>query len=135
MTTLLEGPYPNNPAWQVLRCDRLVLIGGGIGITGLLPFATAHVNVKLYWSVRQSAEPLVRDLDPVLEGLAETEVRIGRRLEIESLLAQEANAGWRKIGVVVCGPGGLCDYVRDLVVQMGRARKAVFELEVDAFSW
>ena len=135
MPTLLDGPYPNNPTREVLLCDRLVLVGGGIGITGLLPFANAHINVKLYWSVKQSAEPLVRDLDTVLDGLAEKEVRIGQRLDVGALLAQEARAGWKKIGVVGCGPGGLCDEVRAVVTRMGRKGEAVFELEVDAYSW
>jgi hypothetical protein len=38
LLTLLEGPYPTNPTKAVLQSDRLPLIGGGIGITGLLPF-------------------------------------------------------------------------------------------------
>jgi hypothetical protein len=34
LLTLLEGPYPTNPTKAVLQSDRLLLIGGGIGITG-----------------------------------------------------------------------------------------------------
>ena len=37
LLTLIEGPYPNNPTTDVLRCDRLLLIGGGIGITAFVP--------------------------------------------------------------------------------------------------
>ena len=50
--TLVEGPYPNNSTRDVLCCDRVLLIGGGIGITGLLPFVSNHWNVKLAWSVK-----------------------------------------------------------------------------------
>lgn len=51
----VEGPCPNSPTRELLRCDRLLLIGGGIGVTGLLPFVNNHWNVKLAWSVKESA--------------------------------------------------------------------------------
>jgi predicted ferric reductase len=135
MITLLDGPYPNNPTKAVLACDRLLLIGGGIGITGLLPFVNCHTNVNLCWSVKQSAECIIRDLNPVLNGIAEKQVKVGQRLDVNAILSQEAQGGWKKIGVVVCGPGGLCDDVRAAVARAGRKGKVVFELEVDAFSW
>jgi predicted ferric reductase len=134
LVTLLDGPYFNNPTHAVLKCDRLVLVAGGIGITGLLPFLACHANVKLYWSVRKECESLVKDLDPILAG-AVKEVRIGRRLEVKTLLEDEGAGGWAKIGVVACGPGGLCDDVRAIVASKGRGSKTVWELEVDAFSW
>ncbi|KAI1908919.1 hypothetical protein LOZ53_000674 [Ophidiomyces ophidiicola] len=136
LTTLLDGPYPNNHTGPVLKSDRLILIAGGIGIAGILPFVACHTNAKLYWSVRQTSEGLVNELQTVLDGLQEKEVRVGRRLEIERLLEQEEQDGWKKIGVVVCGPGGLCDDVRALVAAKGRQQRGVlWELEVDAFSW
>ena len=134
LLTLLDGPYPNNHAGAVLKSDRLVLVAGGIGITGVLPFVACHSNVKLYWSVRQSAEGLVRDLDGPLGGLAK-DVRVGSRLDLAALLDEEESAGWSRIGVVVCGPGGLCDDARALVATKGQSGPAVWELEVDAFSW
>ncbi|KAK7026116.1 hypothetical protein VNI00_015691 [Paramarasmius palmivorus] len=48
LLTLLDGPYPNNSTASVLQCDRVLLIGGGIGITSLLPWLNSHPNVKLY---------------------------------------------------------------------------------------
>lgn len=137
LLTLLEGPYPSNSTKDVLRCDRLLLIGGGIGITGLLLFVNNHWNVKLAWSVKESAQCLVDDLNGVLSGIALTDkdVRIGKRLDIGQLLAEEMEAGWEKVGVVVSGPGGLCDDVRAVVVAAGRLGKIEFELEVEAYSW
>lgn len=135
LLTLIDGPYPNNPTDEVFKCDRVLLIGGGIGITGLLAWLNAHPNVKLAWSVNQSAQALVQHLDVVLEGIADKEVLIGQRLDVTALLLQEVQAGWKKVGVVVCGPGGLCDAVRAEVVRLGRHEKTVIELEVDAFSW
>lgn len=139
LPTLLDGPYPNNPTTGILHCDRILLIGGGIGITGLLPWIANHWNVKLCWSVRETARCLVDELEGVLSGLAEKDVRVGSRLYVDDILAEEMAAGWRKIGVVVSGPGGLCDDVRMAVAVAGRRRGGgggtVFELEVDAYSW
>ncbi|KAF2452346.1 ferric reductase like transmembrane component-domain-containing protein [Lineolata rhizophorae] len=135
LLTFLEGPYPNNSTREVLRCDRLLLIGGGIGITGLLPFVNNHWDVKLAWSVKESAGCLVHDLDGVLRTVADKDVRIGTRLNVKQLLADEMEAGWEKVGVVVSGPGGLCDDVRAAVVTAGKLGKTEFELEVEAYSW
>ncbi|PGH08117.1 hypothetical protein AJ80_07911 [Polytolypa hystricis UAMH7299] len=135
LLTLLDGPYRNNHVSNVLKCDRLVLLAGGIGVTGLVAFTEAHPNVKLYWSLKSVAAGLARDLQPALDNMAEKEVSIGERFDIESLLAREAKEGWGKIGVVTCGPGGLCDGVREVVVKLSREGSTEFELSIDAFSW
>jgi predicted ferric reductase len=136
LLTLLDGPYPNNSTSAVLKTDRLILTVGGIGITATLPFIAHHSNVKLYWSVKSSMEGLVSDLDSVLKSIREKEVVVGGRLDTETVLKREQEIGWKRIGVVVCGPGGLCDAVRDGVARRGRADKGVvWELDVEAFSW
>ena len=135
LPVLLDGPYRGNPSDGILKCDRVLLIGGGIGITGLLPWVHAHLNVKLAWSIKQAAEGLMKELSVVLDTIADKEVVIGKRLDVYSLLEQEVQAGWDKIGVVVCGPAELCDVIRAAVVSFGRREKTVFELEVDAFTW
>ena len=135
LPVLFDGPYGGNPSAGILKCDRVLLIGGGVGITGLLAWAHAHVNVKLFWSVRQNSHGLVRDLRAVLDNIADKEIQVGKRLEVDSLLEQEAQVGWRRIGVVMCGPAGLCDDVRAAVVRLGREGKTIFELEVEAFTW
>lgn len=95
----------------------------------------SHWNVRLTWSVSEAAKPLVDAI--ALDGLAGVtkEVRVGRRFDVSELVAEEADAGWESIGVVVSGPGGLCDAVRESVVRAGRRSGTVFELEVDAYSW
>jgi predicted ferric reductase len=135
LPVLLDGPYGGNSIDEVLKCDRVLLIGGGIGITGLLPWIHAHANVKLAWSAKQSAEPIMRDLAAALASVSDKEIRLGERLDVNALLAQEVQLGWKKVGVVVCAPGGLCDAVRAAVVSVGRRENTIFELEVDAFSW
>lgn len=136
LLTLLDGPYPNNSTAAVRRTDRLVLIAGGIGITAVLPFIAHHPNVSLHWSVKTSSQDLVDDLAMALEGLREKSVSVGARLEVEDLLEREESEGWSRIGVVVCGPGRLCDDVRSIVSQRARASaKTRWELDVEAFSW
>ncbi|TLS22377.1 uncharacterized protein PpBr36_09920 [Pyricularia pennisetigena] len=136
LPVLLDGPYRGGPPRRILRCNRVLLIGGGIGITGLLTWAHAHVNVKLAWSLRETSRALLEDLEPALDGLADKVVVVGRRLDVDALLMREVQAGWKRVGVVVCGPPGLCDHTRTAVVRAGKKTTGtVFELEVDAFTW
>ena len=135
LLTLLDGPYPLNPSSEILTCDHVLLIGGGIGITALIAWAQAHPNVKLAWSVKSGAGALVQELDVVLRNILDKEIVVGERLNIEALLRNEAQAGHGKVGVVVCGPEGMCDAVRAGVSGLGRGGKTVFELEVDSYSW
>ena len=97
LLTFLEGLYPNNPTKEVLRCDRILLISGGIGSTAVLPFVCNHSNVKLVWSVKESTRCLVDDLDGVLGKFASSDkdVRLGNRLDIGQLLAEEMETGWK----------------------------------------
>ncbi|KAK6538170.1 hypothetical protein TWF694_011052 [Orbilia ellipsospora] len=135
LLTFVEGPYSNTCTNEVLRCDRLLLISGGIGITAALSFVNSHWNVKLAWSVKESAKCLADDLKPVLSAIPEKEVKIGSRLDVKMLIDEEVEAGWGRIGVVVSGPGGLCDDVRDAVIAAAKLGKAEFELEVETYSW
>lgn len=69
------------------------------------------------------------------EAIELKEVKVGRRSDVKALVEAEAGAGWERVGVVVPGPGSLCDDVRDAVARVGRSGGTVFELEVDAYSW
>ncbi|KAK3379111.1 ferric reductase-like transmembrane component [Lasiosphaeria ovina] len=139
LLTLLDGPYSNSnrgSRGEVLRCDRVLLVAGGIGITGVLAWAShQHWNVKLVWSVAESARCLVDAVDLCRVVVAAKEVRVGRRFDVDELIADEEDAGWARVGVVVSGPGGLCDSVRAAVAAAGRRGRTVFELEVEAYSW
>jgi len=141
LPTLLDGPYPQHSSTSILQTDRLVLIGGGIGITGLLAFTRAgHRNAKLAWSVKSSAAALVRVIEAVAlrdAPLTDREVVVGERLDIEGILHREAGAGYASVGVVVCGPPAMCDDVRARVAGLGRAGMGGtrWELDVLAFSW
>ncbi|KAI1117667.1 hypothetical protein F5Y14DRAFT_320230 [Nemania sp. NC0429] len=136
LPTLLEGPSPTNPTKEVLQSDRVVLIGGGIGITGLLPFLRCHPNVKLYYNLKAADEGLLESLSTVLDKLPEKDISVGKRLDINPLLREEASVGWLKVGVVVCGPAGMCDDVRAAVAHVGKdsAGRCLFTLEVQGFT-
>ncbi|KAJ3161548.1 hypothetical protein HDU88_007281 [Geranomyces variabilis] len=135
LLTFLEGPYKQNTTAHILACDRVLLIGGGIGIMGLAAWTPAHRNVKLAWSIRASAKALLDEMGPALKSVVDKEVHIGERMDLGAILKREADSGYGKVGVVVCGPGGMCDEVRAVVASLGRAGPTVFELEVDAYSW
>ncbi|KAM7182793.1 putative ferric reductase transmembrane component [Naviculisporaceae sp. PSN 640] len=136
LLTLLDGPYTSTPTADIRKCDRLLLIGGGIGITSLLPWIANHENIKVAWSLRESARCLVSEVEGVLCRVQERDVRVGSRLDFDHLLAQEIEAGWTKVGVIVSGPDGMCDDVRAAVVAAGRkGGNTEFELEVDAYAW
>lgn len=135
LITLLDGPYSNFPTDEIRLCDKLLLVGGGIGITSLLPWISNHENVKICWSLRESARCLINELEGPLSRVQEKDVRVGSRLDFDSLLAQEVDAGWKKVGIVVSGPGGFCDAVRAAVVAAGKKGRTEFELEVDAYTW
>ncbi|KAJ1323007.1 ferric-chelate reductase [Microdochium nivale] len=64
------------------------------------------------------------------------EIHVGSRFDFDRLFAEEAAAGWHRIGVVMSGPGSLCDDVRAAVAAAGRkSNGTVFELEADVYSW
>ncbi|KAK1751294.1 ferric reductase-like transmembrane component [Echria macrotheca] len=136
--TLLDGPYPSiSPLSKtsLLQCDRLLIVAGGIGITGALPWAhSGHPNVKLVWSVKEASRGLADALHASLGRVVSKEVRVGSRFDVQELIEEEEKAGWDRIGVVGCGPGGLCDDLRAAVVVAGRRGRAVFELEIDSYS-
>ena len=70
-----------------------------------------------------------------LTRIAEKQLLVGQRLDLEALMRHEASVGYKRVGVVVCGPPGMCDDVRFHVAGVGRSAKTGFELDVDAFSW
>jgi hypothetical protein len=70
-----------------------------------------------------------------LGNVADKQVLVGQRFDIKELLQRDMAIGYKKIGVVVCGPAEMCDETRAVVAGLGRGSKTVFELHVDAFSW
>lgn len=135
LLTMLDGPYPHSASSEALEADHLLLLGGGIGITGLLGWLSVHLNVKLAWSVKASDQALVDEMRTAIGNVADKQIFVGQRFAIKDLLQKEIDVGYKKVGVVVCGPAEMCDEARALVTGLGRGKKTVFNLHVDAFSW
>jgi uncharacterized membrane protein YozB (DUF420 family) len=144
LLTWLEGPYHDRSSEAVVRADRLVCLAGGVGITGVLGHASTHNNSKLYWSLRDSDAALAQNLEDMTTlSVEESEVKIGERFNVRQVLEAEAallndTKRPRQLGVIVCGPPGLCDEAREVVTRMGRQRaeaNPVFILAVEAFCW
>ena len=136
LLTFVEGQYANHSTSKAALCDRLLLIGGGIGITALVPFTANHFNVKLCWSLKESARCLLDELQGTLHRVADKEIIVGQRIDVHELLAAEIRAGWKRVGVIVAGPGELCDNVTAAVVKAAKMfTPTSFELEVEAYSW
>lgn len=113
-------------------------MAGGIGITGLLAWVDNHPNIKLFWSAKQSARPLVAAMEPVVTPLGQgnAEVRVWQRFVAREILEEKVKAGCAKIGVMVCGHGRLCDDVLAAMVDLGKRSKGrTFVLEVEACTW
>lgn len=121
----------------MLKSDRLLLIGGVIGITGLLQFMWCHSNVKLCYSTKTSVQCLVDTLSATLNEVHQKEISVGKKLNIDTILNEEVNLGWLRIAVVVCGSAAMCDDVRTIVAWLGRENtgQCALELSVEAFSW
>jgi predicted ferric reductase len=135
LLTILDGPYPHSANADALEADHLLLLAGGIGITGLLAWLSVHPNIKLAWSVKASDQALVDEMCTALGNVADKQVLVGQRFDIEELLQRDMVIGYKKVSVVVCGPAEMCDEVRAVVAGLGRGSKTVFELHVDVFSW
>ena len=136
LLTFVEGKYANHSTSKAALCDRLLLIGGGIGVTALVPFTANHFNIKLCWSLKESARCLLEELGGALSRVDDKEIIVGQRINVHDLLAAEVRAGWERVGVIVAGPGELCDNVTAAVVTAAKTfTLTTFELEVEAYSW
>lgn len=77
---------------------------------------------------------MVQELQPGLSHI-EQDIVVGKRLNIADLIEKEVEGGWKDVGVVVCGPGEMCDVLRREVVRVSKEKKVKIELDVEAFSW
>ena len=70
--------------------------------------------------LKESAKCLADDPKEDLGRIADKDVRIRSRLDARQLLNSGKIAGWGKMGVVVSGPGGLCDDHRAAVISSAK---------------
>lgn len=136
---------------------NIVAIAGGVGITAVMPILSAARSMyaplgskKLFWGVRDGSEGLVKSVQDVVGGEREVpvhgrnvtrwddvdvEISVGERFDIRALLeAEVAGKGAEGTVVVVCGPAGMADDVRNVVTALAR-HGAVIRYVEEAFAW
>ncbi|KAM0330482.1 hypothetical protein ACHAQA_003426 [Verticillium albo-atrum] len=143
---------------------NLITIAGGVGITAVLPVLSNAQSLntplgskKLFWGVRAGSAALVNSVQGVVAGTSsgaeaklnpvpgrnltkwgdvDVEVSVGERFDFRALLEAELGGEDAKTGttVVVCGPAGMADEVRNVVTALGRHGAVVRYVE-EAFAW
>lgn len=115
--TRLRMAPPRNHFRMSRRTAPVILIGGGIGITPLIPMAQAlarsHAQFELHYLARSAAEaPFLAELQ---QGEAAQQLHVHlsqgdspRRMDIAAVLSARPDAD-----IYVCGPGRLIDAVSD----------------------
>jgi predicted ferric reductase len=136
---LVESSY-HNPGKnaELAQCTTLLCIAGGVGICTVLPLLRSHPGprARLYWGMRRST--LKDALTSETAGL-DIVYSVGQRLDLAAILNDELLRKDEKglLGIVVSGPEGMADDVRDILCQMsasGRAVRGVVFID-EAFSW
>ncbi|SPO04648.1 related to FRE1 - ferric (and cupric) reductase [Cephalotrichum gorgonifer] len=141
---LIDGPYDHSGrvSSQLAQCTGVLYIAGGVGITACLPYIaqSGAKDSKLFWSVRQTG--LATALEPTLAALpsnVRVETTVGQRLDLDALLGQEMVGAKNEgpLAIVVCGPPGMADDVRQKVVSFAKANVLgrPYVLLDEAFSW
>ncbi|KAG2011153.1 metalloreductase [Coprinopsis cinerea AmutBmut pab1-1] len=165
LPVIIESSYHANPAMRDLaHCTTLLCIAGGVGITAIVPIVKSFSGprTRLAWGMR--TESLLVAVEPELKTLnersVEVETSVGRRLDLGRILREEMRLVERHshsgdhgkeeaagssstsgveavgdLGVVVCGPTGMADEVRNLVAELApQSRRGVVFVD-EAFSW
>ncbi|OTB00399.1 hypothetical protein M426DRAFT_66005 [Hypoxylon sp. CI-4A] len=138
LPVLVEAPYAASSLDELRSIPNCIVVAGGVGITALAPLLRTRGTgrVRLYWGVRSQAlvEAAKASLGPdVLVPSIVGDIAVGRRLDLRSILEGEV-CGEGETAVVVCGPVGMADEVREIVCELGRKGRAV-KLVDEAFSW
>ncbi|WWC86293.1 uncharacterized protein L201_001166 [Kwoniella dendrophila CBS 6074] len=160
---MIEGSYGSHGSGSFLneyvnesnRYNKIICISGGVGITALLPklltlrdspHKSKSTKIKLYWSSRsQSLVDSVQELFPTTvfsdpekscwDGI-ETHISVGTRLHLEEIIDTELTKSDDHTGtlVVVSGPKGMADSVRNLVTTRAK-RGIVVKFIQESFEW
>lgn len=145
ISVLSEGPHGH--AANLKNFEHVLLIGGGIGITALLPYTQAFACTKpkkqtmtLAYTAKESEliDTVQQMLPREAEGL-EIDIKLTQnesaRMDIGAVLRREAaKMGKGRFAIVVCGPAGLADEVRREAVKVVRQGTGVVLFE-ESFCW
>lgn len=141
----LEGSYHSSAGSQLSRCTRILCIAGGVGLSAVLPILRQHGNrpARLCWGIRNdSLRSVFRDEMSGLSATVDAETHVGSRMDVCSILREELTAPCGSedrgpIGVVVCGPPGMADDVRNTICTLGRSAtvRGGLVLMDETFGW
>lgn len=140
LPVLVEGSYryAASSVSRLRRCEALLCIAGGVGVTALLPLlrgfllrsprSRATKTARLVWGVRDGSLPaaLASQLAG-LGGVAAVETSVGARVDMRAVLRDEMAAG--------CGPPGMADDVRAAVAELRRSGRRAVVFVDEAFGW
>ncbi|RYP71911.1 hypothetical protein DL771_004514 [Monosporascus sp. 5C6A] len=141
---LIDGSYHSSTNSQLAHCTAILCIAGGVGITAVLPYlrkVRSPRRGQLYWATRKAG--LVNALKPELDSLRDSvhvETGVGRRLDLDAILRKEltwSNPDEGPLGIIVCGPAGMADDVRQNAARLTREghTRRPWVLVDEAFSW
>lgn len=155
---LTEGPYGHTTSLK--HFDRVLCIGGGIGVTALLPYVQNFASISrgigerktgdskqdmtLAWTtMEKELTDAVRAMIPVEAIGAGLEVRLGvthgeeERMDVGEVVRGELRKVIKggRLAVVVCGPAGLTDEARKGVVDCVGENRVSISLIEESFTW
>ncbi|RYO78997.1 hypothetical protein DL764_010062 [Monosporascus ibericus] len=143
LRVLIDGSYHPSTNSQLAYCTAILCIAGGVGITAVLPYldkVRSPRRGQLYWATRKAG--LVNALKPELDALSDVrvETELGRRLDLDAILRKEltwSNPDEGPLGIIVCGPAGMADDVRQNAARLTREghTRRPWALVDEAFSW
>lgn len=127
---------------ELEKSPILICIAGGVGITAILPILAKHGgNRKLYWGLRNRGllEAATDMLDSRSMAGVQRTVSVGERLDLPRVLEQEigrAESNGEKVAIVVSGPAGMADEVRNTVARLAKTNKGVqITFVEESYSW
>ncbi|KAM6511370.1 hypothetical protein FALCPG4_016375 [Fusarium falciforme] len=155
---LVEGSYgpqasilPSPAPYPTIEYPNIICVAGGVGVTGVLPCLDRNPSVmglrgkkKLFWGVR--TEPLVQAVRDIIPQVHHGEdghedwndfdvsISVGKRFDLNAVLAEELGSVTGGTTVVVCGPSGMADEVRVAVTELGK-KGSVVRLIEESFAW
>lgn len=138
LPVLIESSYAASSLEELHTVPNCVVIAGGVGLSAVGPLLRTRGTgrVRLFWGVRSQPlrEAVEASLGPeVLVPNIVGEIAVGKRLDLRAIIEREA-VNDIETAVVVCGPVGMADEVREIVCQLGRKGR-VIKLIDEAFSW
>lgn len=135
---MVESSYPGLSLGELCTVPNCIVIAGGVGITAAGPLLRARGpgRMRFFWGVRSKllVEAVVNALG--VDAFSQSvvgEIAVGYRLNLRAILEREV-VGVSKTVVVVCGPVGMADEVREVVCELARNGRNV-KLIDEAYSW